>query len=70
LRVGDKGLALEFVKSLGWTEAIKTTEEFQISLLSAEQKEEITKGIEFDGANGFVVLEDSEVCDIKTGVGK
>jgi len=75
LRVLDKAKALEVAKLAKWTDAIKTTEEFQISGLAAEEKESIQKGLlsaawpeDDEMYKAFVVEPDSETVAIKTGV--
>jgi hypothetical protein len=65
LRVADKEEALWFAKTEGYTNAIKTTESFLISELTDAQKAVVVQRI----PSGFVIEPDSEVCDIKTGVG-
>jgi len=69
LRVSDKDLALGLAKLSGWTDAIKVTEEFQISKLTEAQKEVLTAKPLPEGC-GFVIEPDSETCTITTGVGK
>lgn len=61
LKVTDKEKALEFAKLYGYSGAIKTTEEFQISKLTDEQKDRIASGT----YEGFEVTPDKEVCSIK-----
>lgn len=65
LRVLDKDLALAVAKSRGYTEAIKVTEEFQISKLSDMDRAYLEESC--DG-QAFIVKPDEEKFDIKTGV--
>lgn len=62
--VADKQKALEFAKSNGLTNAIKITEEFQVSKLSPEQK----AAIETELPEGFEHRADYETFSIKTAV--
>ena len=61
VRVSDKSLALATAHKFGWVEAIKTTEEFQISKISADQKQLILETV----PEGFVVMPDSETMTVK-----
>lgn len=61
LKVTDKVKALETAKLNGWSEAIKITEEFQISKLDEGQRGFLTDHT----PEGFEVKPDSEVCSIK-----
>lgn len=60
LKVVDKNMALALAHQHGWVEAIKTTEEFQISRLTELQR---TMLIE-QQPEGFEVTSDVEKCDI------
>lgn len=62
LRASDPEIALETAKALGWNNAIKVTESFQISKLTDDQKTYA------ELQAGFVVLPDREVFDVKIGV--
>lgn len=64
LRVADKSLALALAKQEGWINSIKTTEEFQISLLTEDQKESLFGGMTDN--SGFTIEPDSETFTIKT----
>jgi phage host-nuclease inhibitor protein Gam len=64
LRVEDKEKALETAQFNGWTNAIKYTEEFQISKLDPAQKELAEAKL----LPGFTVEPDSETFTITTGV--
>ena len=64
LRVSDKDGALEVAQSLHWTNAIKVTEEFQISKLTDEQKERD------ENYPAFVIEPDTEQMSITTGINK
>lgn len=64
LRVVDKEEALTVAQVNGFTNAIKTTEEFQISKLTDAQREML----EFKLPGGFELKPDSEVFEIKSGV--
>jgi phage host-nuclease inhibitor protein Gam len=59
LKVTDKVKALELAKRFNWSDAIKVSEEFQISKLTDTQREVAAP---FDG---FEVTPDTEVCSIK-----
>ena len=61
VRVADKSLALATAHKCGWVEAIKTTEEFQISKITADQKQLILETV----PEGFVVVPDSETMTVK-----
>ena len=61
VRVADKSLALATAHKHGWIEAIKTSEEFQISKLSDTQKQFVLETI----PDGFVVVPDSESMSVK-----
>ncbi len=61
LRVIDKIKALDFAKQYGYDNAIKVSEEFQISKLTDEQRERLSS----DTYDGFEVTPDTEVCSIK-----
>jgi hypothetical protein len=61
LRVADKGLALATAHKLGMVEAIKVTEEFQISKLSDEQRDAIATTL----PEGFEMVADKETMSIK-----
>lgn len=61
LRVVDKVKALDFAKGHGWNDAIKVSEEFQISKLTEEQRLFFADYI----PEGFELTEDAEVCSIK-----
>ena len=60
VKVVDKGLALAVAQKFGWVEAIKITEEFQISRISDEQKLILIE----QQPEGFEVTSDVEKCDI------
>jgi len=64
LRVEDKEKALETAQVNGWTNAIKVTEEFQISKLDPAQKELAEAKL----LPGFTVEPDTETWSITTGV--
>lgn len=64
LRVEDKEKALETAQSNGWTNAIKVSEEFQISKLDPAQRELAEANL----LPGFTVEPDSETFTIATGV--
>lgn len=67
LRVVDKAAALSLAKANVWSNAVKVTEEFQISQLTAEQLTQIqaycTKSPKEE--IGFELTPDTEVCSIK-----
>jgi len=65
LRVLDKEAALVIAQQNGFTNAIKVTEEFQISKLTDAQREMLEARA--DG-HAFIVKPDEEKFDIKTGV--
>jgi phage host-nuclease inhibitor protein Gam len=64
LRVEDKEKALKTAQFNGWTNAIKVTEEFQISKLDPAQKELAEAKL----LPGFTVEPDTETWSISTGV--
>lgn len=64
LRVEDKEKALETAQVNGWTNAIKVSEEFQISKLDPAQRELAETKL----LPGFTVELDSETFTIATGV--
>lgn len=64
LTVSDKLKALDFAQLNGFTNAIKVTEEFQISKLDPAQKDLILAKL----PEGFEVKPESETCTIKTAV--
>lgn len=64
LRVTDKEMALTCAKAFKWDNAIKRTEEFQISKLIDSQREKIIREM----PRGFVIEPDSETCSLTTGV--
>lgn len=64
LRVADKEKALETAQMNGWTNAIKYTEEFQISKLDPAQRELAESKM----LPGFTVEPDTETFSITTGV--
>ena len=61
LKVSDKGLALATAHKLGMVEAIKVTEEFQISKLTDEQRDAIATTL----PEGFEMVPDRETMSIK-----
>jgi phage host-nuclease inhibitor protein Gam len=61
LKVSDKGLALATAHKLGMVEAIKVTEEFQISKLTDEQRDAIATTL----PEGFEMVQDRETMSIK-----
>jgi hypothetical protein len=61
LKVIDKGLALATAHKLGMVEAIKVTEEFQISKLTDEQRDAIATTL----PEGFEMVPDKETMSIK-----
>ena len=61
LKVSDKGLALATAHKLGMVEAIKVTEEFQISKLTDEQRDAIATTL----PEGFEMVPDRESMSIK-----
>ena len=61
LKVTDKGMALATAHKLGMMEAIKVTEEFQISRLTDEQRDAIATTL----PEGFEVIPDKETMSIK-----
>ena len=61
LKVSDKGLALATAHKLGIIEAIKVTEEFQISKLTDEQRDAIATTL----PEGFEMVPDRESMSIK-----
>jgi phage host-nuclease inhibitor protein Gam len=61
VRVSDKSLALATAHKFGWVEAIKTTEEFQISRITSDQKQLILETV----PEGFVVVPDTETMTVK-----
>jgi len=61
LKVVDKGMALATAHKLGMMEAIKVTEEFQISRLTDEQREAIATTL----PEGFEMVADKETMSIK-----
>ncbi len=61
LKVSDKGLALATAHKLGMVEAIKVTEEFQISRLTDEQRDAIATTL----PEGFEMVADRESMSIK-----
>ena len=61
LKVSDKGLALATAHKLGMVEAIKVTEEFQISKLTDEQRDAIATTL----PEGFEIVPDRESMSIK-----
>jgi hypothetical protein len=61
LKVSDKGLALATAHKLGMVEAIKVTEEFQISKLTDEQRDAIATTL----PEGFELVPDKETMSIK-----
>ena len=61
LKVSDKGLALATAHKLGMVEAIKVTEEFQISKLTDEQRDAIATTL----PEGFEMVPDRESMIIK-----
>ena len=61
LKVADKGLALATAHKLGMVEAIKVTEEFQISKLTDEQRDAIATTL----PEGFELVPDRETMSIK-----
>jgi phage host-nuclease inhibitor protein Gam len=61
LKVTDKVKATIVTKMMGYDNAIKVTEEFQISKLTDEQREELMANPPI----GFEVAQDTEVCSIK-----
>jgi hypothetical protein len=61
LKVSDKGLALATAHKLGMVEAIKVTEEFQISKLTDEQRDAIATTL----PEGFEMVADRETMSIK-----
>lgn len=61
LKVSDKGLALATAHKLGMVEAIKVTEEFQISRLTDEQKDTLATTL----PAGFELTPDRESMSIK-----
>ena len=67
LRVTDKDMALTCAKAFRWDNAIKVTEEFQISKLTEEQKQALTGG-ELPSGSGFIIEPDSETMTITTGI--
>ncbi|AIE83509.1 host-nuclease inhibitor Gam family protein [Fimbriimonas ginsengisoli] len=72
LAVVKKGeaTALEIAKKLGFTNAVKTSEEFQISKLTAEQKAALTEAVRKGevAPGGFEVKPPSEKVTVTTGV--
>lgn len=64
LKVLDSLKALDFAQMNGFTNAIKVTEEFQVSKLDPAQKELILSKL----PEGFEVKPDSETCSIKTAI--
>ena len=66
LRVVDKLLALELAKEAGWDNAIKITEEFQISKLDDDQRESLIGSR--PEVSGFIIEPDKETCSLTTGV--
>lgn len=72
LRVADKTLALRWATTAA-PDAIKVTEEFQISQLSAAQKEEIVKRLNAEAdpnLAAFKIEPDRETIAVTTGVVK
>lgn len=67
LKVADPEKALHLAKTLGWENAIKRTEEFQISKLDAEQKQFAEANIE--GMEGFEMTPATESFKVETGIG-
>lgn len=67
LRVVDKAIALSVAKVNGWDNAIKTTVEFQVSKLTAEQLDQLQNDCHSNPGSdtGFELIEDKEVCSIK-----
>jgi len=61
LKVTDKGMALATAHKLGMMEAIKVTEEFQISRLTDEQRDAIVTTL----PEGFEMVPDKETMSIK-----
>ena len=61
LKVTDKGMALATAHKLGMMEAIKVTEEFQISRLTDEQRDAIATTL----PEGFEMVPDKETMSIK-----
>jgi len=61
LKVSDKGMALATAHKLGMMEAIKVTEEFQISKLTDEQRDAIATTL----PEGFEMVPDRESMSIK-----
>lgn len=61
LKVVDKGMALATAHKLGMMEAIKVTEEFQISRLTDEQRDAIATTL----PEGFEMVADKETMSIK-----
>jgi hypothetical protein len=73
VKVIDEDLALEIAKENGWTNALKVTEAFRISLVTPEQKAEIESAVSMGFANAvraFDVKEPGEAATIRTGVEK
>ena len=62
LRVADKDTAMEVAKLLGWNNAIKTTEEFQISKLTDDQR------VKAQNYPAFVTEQETEQMSITTGI--
>jgi len=62
VRVKDADEALAAAKQLGWVDAIKVKEEFQISKLTPDQK-----ALAVNLLDAFEVKPDSQVFDIKVG---
>jgi phage host-nuclease inhibitor protein Gam len=61
LKVSDKGLALATAHKLGMVQAIKVTEEFQISRLTDDQKDALATTL----PEGFEMVADKETMSIK-----
>jgi hypothetical protein len=61
VKVSDKSLALATAHKFGWVECIKTTEEFQISKVSADQRQLLLENV----PEGFEIVPDREVMSIK-----
>jgi hypothetical protein len=67
LKVADPDRALQFAKEHN-PEAIKVTEEFQISKLGADPKADLTNDAEFRQKWGFDLTPETETHKVETGV--
>lgn len=66
VKVTDNDQAVLVAKSYSWDDAIKTTETFQVSKLTEEQKATLTQAVKENNFQGFEYVPESQKMAIKT----